>query len=76
MSAGQGDKAVEQTESLKKGKTSPLRILPSYLHRPMDGVGALNWSGKMGRVRVDREKAEQEVSLAWGCTRHLAVLSA
>lgn len=49
MSVGQGDKAVEQTESLEKGKTAPLRILPSYLHRPMDGAGALNWCREDGQ---------------------------
>lgn len=36
-------------QSLEKGKTAPLRILPSYLHRPMDGAGALNWCREDGQ---------------------------
>ena len=37
MSAGQGDKVMEQTESLEKGEAAPLRSLPSYLDCPWMG---------------------------------------
>lgn len=37
ISAGQEDKAVEQTESLEEGEAAPLRIFPSYLDRPWMG---------------------------------------
>lgn len=49
ISAGQEDKAVEQTESLEGvGRGSPSQNPPFLPRPPMDGAGALNLSREDG----------------------------